>query len=356
MRKMKEPSISLMNAGAFRALRAFVLLSLLFCHAPQLARAQQPQSTKPSADQTAGIATNVPSAISQRDDRYRIGPNDVLDIRVFNKPLLSRDSVRVDGRGMVRMPLIESDIQAACRTETELAQEIARLYLKYQRRPQVDVFVKEYQSQPVAVIGAVNAPGRFQLQRRVRLLELLAFANGPAERAGRNVQIIHSLTPTITCDLPATDGADEIATAGFISYNLNDTLRGEEKANPFVRPGDIITIPDADQVYVVGNVMKPSAIPLKEPITVSRAIAMAGGKMPDTKSDRVRVIRQLPGSTTKTEIYVDLNAIDKRKAEDIVLQPNDIVDVPTASGKRLLKSFIGAIVPSVAQLPVRVVP
>ncbi|HEY0321706.1 MAG TPA: polysaccharide biosynthesis/export family protein [Pyrinomonadaceae bacterium] len=355
MRKIKEPAIGLLKACAFQGLRASVVLVILLCAMSQSARAQQ-TADKPSADGQVGIGTNVPSPLSQRDDRYRIGPNDVLDIRVFNKPILSRDNVRVDGRGIIRMPLIETDIQAACRTETELAQEIARLYLKYQRRPQVDVFVKEYQSQPVAVIGAVNAPGRFQLQRRVRLLELLAFANGPAERAGRSVQIIHSLTPTITCELTAKDDSDEIAVAGFISYNLSETLRGEEKANPFVRPGDIITVPDADQIYVVGNVMKPSAIPLKETITVSRAIAMAGGKMPDTKSDRVRIIRQLSGSTTKTEIFVDLNAIDKRKAEDIVLQPNDIVDVPTASGKRLLKSFVGAIVPSVAQLPVRIVP
>ncbi|MBD0370031.1 MAG: polysaccharide biosynthesis/export family protein [Pyrinomonadaceae bacterium] len=355
MRKIKEPSISLNGACPARAFRVLLLLMILLCVVPKQARAQQTSAT-PSADAAASAGTNAPAQLSQRDDRYRIGPNDVLDIRVFNKPILSRDNVRVDGRGMIRMPLIETDIQAACRTETELAQEIARLYLKYQRRPQVDVFIKEYQSQPVAVIGAVNAPGRFQLQRRVRLLELLAFASGPAERAGRSVQIIHSLTPTITCEQPDSDSADEIATAGFISYNLSETLRGEEKANPFVRPGDIITVPDADQVYVVGNVMKPSAIPLKETITVTRAIAIAGGKMPDTKSDRVRIIRQIPGSTTKTEIFVDLNAIDKRRAEDVVLQPNDIVDVPTASGKRLLKSFIGAIVPSVAQLPVRVVP
>ncbi|HEX8709564.1 MAG TPA: SLBB domain-containing protein, partial [Pyrinomonadaceae bacterium] len=262
----------------------------------------------------------------------------------------------VDGRGMIRMPLIEEEIRAACRTESELEKEVARLYLKYQKHPQVNVFVKEYQSQPVAVIGAVNSPGRFQLQRRVRLLELLTFAHGPADRAGRSIQVIHTPVSTISCDETQAESADEIARAGFVSYRLDETLRGEERANPYVRPGDIITLPDADMVYIVGNVFKPSAIPLKEQITVSTAIAMAGGKMPDTKSDRVRIIRQLPGSTTKTEIFVDLNAIDKKRAEDIALQPNDVIDVPTSSGRRLLKSFIGAIVPSVAQLPVRVVP
>jgi polysaccharide export outer membrane protein len=137
---------------------------------------------------------------------------------------------------------------------------------------------------------------------------------------------------------------------------LDDTLRGDEKANPYVRAGDIISITEADQIYVVGNVTNPSAIPLREPITISKAIAMVGGTLADTKRDRIRIVRQLPGSTTKTEIYVDLKAIDKRQAEDIELLANDIVDVPMNSGKRLLKSFIGAFVPNIAQLPVRVVP
>jgi hypothetical protein len=78
--------------------------------------------------------------------------------------------------------------------------------------------------------------------------------------------------------------------------------------------------------------------------------------MPDTRSDRVRIVRQAPDSTSKTELFVDLKAIDRQKAEDIVLQAGDIVDVPTAGGKRLLRSLVGAIVPSVGQLPVRVIP
>ena len=78
--------------------------------------------------------------------------------------------------------------------------------------------------------------------------------------------------------------------------------------------------------------------------------------MPDTKSERVRIVRQLPGNTSKTEIFVDLKAIDKRQAEDVVLQANDIVDVPTSGGKRLLRPLLGAVVPAAAQLPVRVIP
>jgi protein involved in polysaccharide export with SLBB domain len=103
-------------------------------------------------------------------------------------------------------------------------------------------------------------------------------------------------------------------------------------------------------------VTRPSALSLRDPITISRAIAMVGGTLPDSKKDRVRIVRQAPGSTAKREIFVDLKAIDKRQAEDVELIANDIVDVPTNSGKHLLKSLVGAIVPSVGQLPVRVIP
>ena len=336
---------------------AFVPLALA-----QQSAAASTTTASPSSQAMNPTATNISSASSiaadtkPKDGRYRIGTGDVLDIRVFNRPQFSRDGIRVDDCGMIRMPLLEGEIQAAGRTEAELARELATRYLEYLRNPQVDVFIKDYQSQPVAVIGAVRNPSRFQLQRRVRLLELLSFVGGPADNAGRQIQIVHAAAPAALCEKPTQSSSDDEVAAGLEYYKLTDTLRGDEKANPFVRPGDVISIPEADQVFIVGNVLRPSAIPLKEPITISRAIAMAGGTMPDTKSNRVRIVRQAPGSTSKTEIFVDLKAIDKRQAEDIALQANDIVDVPTSGGKRLLRSLVGAVVPAVGQLPVRVIP
>ncbi len=323
---------------------AFGLAALLLMTAPIPARAQQAAMASPS--QAAPT-----SAGSAADTRYRIGPGDMLDIRVFNRPQFSRDGVRVDSSGMIRMPLIDGEIRAACLTESELAAEITRRYLEYLRSPQVDVFIKEYNSQPVAVIGAVRLPSRFQLTRRVRLLELLTFAGGLADNAGRSVQVVHTGTGS-SCD----SSKENAATSGLDNYLLSATLKGEEQANPFLQPGDVISVPQADQVFVVGNVIRPSAIALKEPITVTRAIAMSGGTLPDTKKDKVRIVRQTPGTTEKTEIFVDLGAIDKRLAPDVVLLAGDIVDVPVSSGKRLLKSFLGSIVPSVAQLPVMMVP
>jgi polysaccharide export outer membrane protein len=190
----------------------------------------------------------------------------------------------------------------------------------------------------------------------VKLLELIAFANGPAERAGRSINVVHG-EPTggAICQADSAPAADDIIKTGLNSYKLRDTLDGVEQANPYIQPGDIVYVPEADQAYIVGNVFKPTAIPLRDPVTISRAIAIAGGTQPDTKRDKIRIVRQEPGSMNKKEIIVDLRAIEKRQAEDIALQANDIVDVPTNSGKRLLKSFIGAVVPAVGQLPTRIV-
>jgi polysaccharide export outer membrane protein len=331
------------------------LMILVLAGSIQITLGQEQQNRPSSSANSMPSPSATSRTLSLSDDRYRIGPGDVLDIRVLNRPQLSRDAVRVDGHGVIRMPLIAGDIEAACLTEGQLAEEIATRYLKYLRNPQVDVFVKEFQSQPVAVIGAVNSPGQFKLQRQVRLLELLTFASGPAERAGQTVQIIHTGVGSI-CNRLGPVNSDDLAASSFVSYRLSETLRGEEPSNPYVRPGDIISIPEADQVYVVGNVVQPRAIPLKEPITVSRAIAMAGGEQRDTKRERVRIIRQLPGSTTKQEIYVDLKAIERKHAEDVALRANDVVDVPTSAGRSLLRSLLGTVVPTVSQLPMRVIP
>lgn len=300
-------------------------------------------AAKPSATPPANPFANLSA-------QYRIGPGDVLDIRILNRPNLSRESVRVESNGTIRMPLIEGSIPAACLTESELAGAIIDRYLKFYRNPQVDVFIKEYKSAQVAVLGSVNEQGRFLLQRRIRLLELLTFAKGPVpDKAGQTINVIHSATTQC-----AEKESDDVAT-GLSTYRLSDTLRGEESSNPFLENGDIVTLPEADQVYVVGNVMLPRTIYLKEPITLTRAIAMSGGLNKDSKNT-VRIVRQEPGTAQKKEIYVDLSNIDKKSAPDPTLMPNDIVDVPISGTKSILRSLIGGITPAVSQLPVRVIP
>jgi polysaccharide biosynthesis/export protein len=343
--------------------RAFVP-SIALCLIAFTNTAAQGQQTKNTLVRPKTVTTRLPvtaptptrsnhAPAAPENNRYRIGPGDVLEVRVYKLPDLSRDALRVEESGTIRMPLINEDIQAACRTEGELAKDIAKRYLTMMRNPQVDVFIKEYQSRPVAVIGAVNTPGRFQLQRRIRLLDLLSFAGGPAERAGGNIQVVHSnIYPP--CETTPNDRKREPETLGLSVFKLADTLAGDAQANPYVRAGDVITVLEFEQVYVIGNVVHPSAFPLKEKIMLSQAIAMAGGTLPDSQNERVRLLRQKTDGT-KQEFIVDLKAINKQRAPDVVLKPNDIVEVPTASGRRFLRNLLEGAVPSVARFPVRVI-
>lgn len=289
------------------------------------------------------------------EDQYLINPGDVLDVRVFGQAQFSRDNVRVSEDGKIRMPFIDGDITAVCLTERNLRDKITELLKEFLRDPQVDVVVREYQSTPIAVLGAVRTPSRFQLSRRrnISLVELMAQVGGPSDRAGQTIQVTRASREGCV-KLEETDG-DSFA-SGSTFYKLEETMRGDAKANPLVRPGDIVIIPEAEQVFVVGNVVSPRAVAMREPITLSKAIAAAGGVLPDSKRDKVRLVRQDPSAPLeKREIIVDLGAIEKLRAEDIALQPNDIIEVPLSGGKRLFKTFIGSFVPSVAQLPTRVI-
>ena len=327
-----------------RLMSGFVLSLLLVClFGPASAQQKTSENTPPDPKTTQSTTTPPGGIISlaPSDDRYRIGPGDVLDIRVFNRPQLSREAVRVDSSGMIQMPMIETDIRAACLSEKELASTIATLYTRFLRNPYVNVFIKEYSSTPVAVMGAVEKPGRFQLTRRVRLLELLAFAGGPTVKAGGKIQIAHTGSISL-CEAP-----DAVSKNIFDFYSLRDSMQGGRDSNPFIQAGDIVSIPEADQAYVIGNVYKPQAVLLKDPVTVSQAIAMAGGTLRATKMSGVRIVRPIKGGTTKQVIPVDLTAINKQSAQDIMLEPNDVVEVPTDDGKilrgKIFDAFTGGL-------------
>ncbi|MCM3874403.1 MAG: polysaccharide biosynthesis/export family protein [Pyrinomonadaceae bacterium] len=325
----------------------------------QVAFAQQPAESIPAPIAARATKPQVHVTSSLSDDQYRIGPGDLLTVQVFNRTQLSREE-QVDMRGMISMPLIEGEIRASCRTEKELAEEIARLYRDGQllKNPMVYVSVKDYQSQPVAVMGAVNSPGRFQLRRRVRLLELLVFhAGGPSPKAGRIVQIL-STSPSDTCEGRAdkanakkssiTDDDD-----GVLTYDLKELLRGGDDKSLYVHQGDIINIPDAEEVIIVGNVARPAVVPIVEPITLARALAMVGGTLPNSKRDKIRVTRQISGSSATTEFLVDMKAPDKSQGEGFLLQGGDIVEVSTKTGlQAILRGMASTIIPMATRLPI----
>ncbi|NNE97702.1 MAG: hypothetical protein HKN25_01645 [Pyrinomonadaceae bacterium] len=307
-------------------------------------------------------AEEIPPPVKDNTDdfsgQYLIGSGDVLDIRVYNRPQLSRETVRVDGRGMIRMPLIEEPIRAACRTDSSLAEEISSLYREYLRYPHVEVFIKDFQSKPAVVIGAIREPGRFQMQRQIRLLELLSFAGGPTEQAGGRIQIRHDRSVK-RCKSMGIQPLPNSPNGSVEWYELKDLLstdKYDDKNNPVILPGDVVNLIEADKIYVIGNVFKPMTIALKEPVTLTQALAMAGGVMQDTDLDKISVSRRSANGNSKVELIVDLKAINKKKAEDIVLKPNDIVEVRSSRAKRFMRGLLESVAPGIFRLPVRIIP
>lgn len=328
--------------------------ALLLSALASVANAQSPQAT--------GALTTAPQPLVQERDEpplsgeaYRIGIGDVLDITVTTgagkSPQLSAENLQVNERGEIQV--FDGQMRASCLTTGELAANLKTRYLQYKREPlNVLVSVKEYRSQLVAVIGAVKAPGRFELRRPIRLLELLAlYASGPDERSDGRIEVVH--TQNSMCVGPDVKPVDLPMTSA--SYRWEDTRLGREEANPYVRPGDVISLSEAPQAFVIGNVREPKSIPLKERVTLTTALAMAGGTLEATKSDQIRIERQKMGSVSKEVLVVNLNAIKNRQAEDVVLQPGDIVDVPASTGGKILRGLLGAIVPTLSQTTVRVV-
>jgi len=333
---MRNSATSRLSAGRFLPVS---IISVVLVLAAQIGNAQQPST----------------------DTVYRIGPRDVLSVRVTAGrpvPELSMEAVEVNECGQIPVPSVQqeeqNEVRAAGLTRQQLAEQLRQFYTKYKRNPQVVVTIKEYNSQPVVINGAVAKPAQFQLRRPVRLLELLQFyAGGPTERSGGQIQVarIANFNPCAE-DVGATS-SDSIS---FQVFTLSDTLAGKEEANPYLQPGDVINLPEAKEAYVVGNVLRPGPIFLKDnKVTVTRAIAMAGGTLDSTKKEKVRIIRQGPNGA-RQEIPIDLRAIDKEHAEDVALVPSDIVEVPVSGGKRLMKSLIGMIPSTAAQLPVRIIP
>jgi len=300
--------------------------------------------TPPAAetDQPGAPAQDVTSLRAANDQRYRIGAGDVLEIRVMDRPTLSREAIRVDASGLIRMPMIRHDIPVICKTEAEISDAIAKEYSEYLKDPQVSVFVKEFNAEPVSLVGAVQKPGGYQLQRRIRLRELLMIAGGPGTTAGGVVQIMHDDSAGACDTEDPQHRIMSLETPDVTLLKLEDVMHANPASNPFVRPGDFINLPEANQAYVVGNVFKPSSIALNGTITISRAIAMAGGTLPNSKG-RIRLLRLMPDQTGNREIFLDLKSLQRNTSEDIALMAGDIVEVPLSEGKLIAKSIFTSV-------------
>jgi polysaccharide biosynthesis/export protein len=290
---------------------------------------------------------------------YRIGPNDLIEINIFEAPELNR-SLRVSAGGEITIPLLGT-VQSAGLTARELEKVLEDRLRKYMKDPHAGVFVSSIQSHPVSVAGAVKKPGVFQIQGAKSLLEMLSMAEGLADDAGDEVLVMRgaglrvgmsrlSDTPDMNTDHASTsvDAAPAPpASMHEIASSENETVRinlksllesGDERFNIPVYPGDIVKVTRAGIVYVVGEVKKPGGFVLKthEQMSVLKAIALAEGLTSTSAKGRTRIIRTDENTGQKTEVPVDLDKILAGKTPDPPLNSADIVFVPNSAGKSAL--------------------
>ncbi|MFN0169609.1 MAG: polysaccharide biosynthesis/export family protein [Bryobacteraceae bacterium] len=254
-----------------------------------------------------------------------IGPDDVLDIQVFQVPDLSR-TVRVDQRGRITLPLI-GVVEAQGLTPGSLEQTIARrLEEKYLNQASVTVFVRELKSRSVSVLGAVGAAGVYQLTGPKTLAEVIALARGLAEaphaKAGNRVLITH-------------EGKTEEVS---VQELMNNQGRAAEVR---IHPGDEVRVLPAEVVYVMGDVVRPGSYPVEthEAVNVVQAMALAGGPLRTAKMKEIVIYRKDRQGKT---VEVPLTITSRLTGPDAMrlVEPNDILFVPGSMTKRVFTRLL----------------
>lgn len=318
------------------------LAAALCLSAATFVSAQEQQGGGTPAPTQVGAAGGMSEALGVMADgagirRYQLGPGDVVELRAYNEPTLT-GRYRVDDDGMLDIPLA-GIVPARCRTDLEVKQDILTGLKKYLKSPSVSLSIVERNSRPMAtVFGAVRAPTRAQMNRRVRLIELLAVAGGTTESAGSEIQVYHTeplMCPTAEevaqMEAEKQRAADDPLGVPYSAYKIEDMKLGKSDANPYVRPGDIVIVLEANPIFVTGFVRQPSNLYLKEQMSLTRAIAQVGGVAPGAKKDKVYIYRKKTGQLKPEVIVANLEAIQKQKADDIALQPYDIIEVRDSS-------------------------
>lgn len=332
---------------------------------------------------------------------YVIGNGDLLGISVFDVPELTRD-VRVSQSGQISIPLVPVRLQVTGLTESQAEQKIAEVLEAngLVSHPEVGVMVREHKSKPITIVGAVAHPMVYEADRTVTLLEALAEAGGVSTDAGDTVIVtrMHTavfvavtdvepvgeqmapgagepppLDPAPPSGTPAStdksvttapvfpsakpapaeaakataastgastgpnDGSP--ASPNTITINLNELLeKGDTQNNITLQAGDVVTVPHAGIVYVLGAVNHPGGFVVsndRTQLTALKILALAGGTTNVAKTHNAVIIRK-DGQGKETQQEVDLKAILDRQNEDMQLRASDILYVPDDRKKEVL--------------------
>jgi polysaccharide export outer membrane protein len=276
-----------------------------------------------------------------------IGAGDLLHIEVFDVPELSRD-IRVSSTGQIGFPLVHDRIRAAGVTTFQLEQKIQELLREngLVSDPQVSVFVKEQNSQPATIIGAVVRPMTYQVNRPTSLLELIANAGGITDGAGTIILVTRrtetgSVMPISSPpDGSGSSSSDLDSGARTIRIQLQDLLNTENTVfNIPVYGGDVINIPVGGIVYVMGGgISQQGGYVVQshgEQITVLKAVALAHGLGGYAKPDDAVIYRLNPNTGKREAIPVHIKQIEKNKSQDVAMKSNDILFVPDSLAKKI---------------------
>lgn len=289
------------------------------------------------------------------DPSYVIGPGDELEINVFDVAELNV-TARVKDSGFINLPLVGA-VSAKGKTEQELISELTTRLAAFVRRPQVSVFISQYGSQKVAVVGAVEKPGNYSLRKGSNgILELLAEAGGVNARAGNYINIVPAegqrggSAQDSSVEMRARAGLAQMvaganAQRGRAVEVPLEVVLGTSGGIPIEVPiqgGDMIVVPEAGTVTVEGEVQKAGSFDLGRKSTVLGALAASGGITYGAKVDEVEVVRDL-GSDEKVHLILDLTQVISGETRDLKLRNGDVVRVPSDSGRRLRQDTFEAI-------------
>lgn len=306
---------SLPTRARFASLLFFALLAAL--------SAGQGYAQQGSAD----LSGDPASALSPD---YHIGPDDVLSISVTDAPEFS-GRFRVNQSGYLVMTSLPTPLKAAGLTPMELSNELRKALedAKLYRDPTVNVFVEEYRSQSVTVVGAVTKPGLYPLQKRTTVIQAVSEA-GLLPTTGNRITLISAKPGS------AGDGNGGQTTQTF---ELGKLMSGKDPSvNVEVHDGDVINVATADVIYVVGAVTKPGGFVQQDRssgVTALQAIALAEG-FTSVASHNGLIIRRNPDGTARENIPIDLGKIMSGKQSDVQLTANDILFVPQSGAKQTL--------------------
>ena len=275
-----------------------------------------------------GSSQSQPSA-------YVLGPSDTITIQALDVEEISNKPIWIDTGGFINLPLV-GRVKAAGLTVQELEAQLNLELKRFVKMPQVIVAVTEFRSQPVSIIGLVNTPGVLQVQGRKTLLEVLSLAGGLRPEAGAVAKITRRLDyGEIPLPGATTDASGQFSVADLQLRALIDGKSPEQ--NIPVRPHDVITVPKADILYVIGEVKKSGGFVLsdRKRTTIIEALAMAEGMLPLANRKKAELLRVEPGKDERTTIVVKLDKILSGKEKDIALQPEDILVISPSVAKSI---------------------